>query len=175
MFFADYIAHDGRNFGWGYNKLTGAPDDNATGNEVNIGAFDGPKFDSGGKHRMKMVVSGATAKLYLDDIFGAQVPFASASGLTFGFGAYADATGNVVRGQFDNARILGGEDTSAPAKLSVSSTGGKVVVTWTGVGTLQESDAVATPASWKAVTPAPVASSYSVSPSGAAKFYRVVR
>ncbi len=175
VFFADYIAHDGRNFGWGYNKLTGAPDDNAIGNEVNIGAFDGPKFDAGGKHRIKMVVNGATAKLYLDDIFGAQVPFASASGLTFGFGAYSDETGNVVRGQFDNARILGGEDTSAPAKLSVSTAAGKVVVTWTGAGTLQESDAVATPASWKAVTPAPAGTSYSVSPSGAAKFYRVVR
>lgn len=175
VFFADYLAHDGRNFGWGYNKATGAPDDNATGNAVNIPAFDGAKFDDRGKHRMKLVVNGSTAKLYLDEILGAQVPFASATGLSFGFGAYADEIGNVVRAEFDNARILGGEDTSAPARLSVAVQGANLVITWTGTGTLQEADAVGTPGAWRAVTPAPAGNSHTVSPAGGAKFYRVVR
>jgi hypothetical protein len=175
VFFSDYIAHDGRNFGWGYNKSTGAADDNATGNSINITAFDGAKFDDRGKHRLKLVANGSTVKLYLDDIFGAQVPFAGATGLSFGFGAYADETGNVVRAEFDNARILGGEDTSAPARLSVAKQGANVVVTWTGTGALQEADALGSAAAWRAVTPAPAGNSYTVSPTGTPKFYRIVR
>lgn len=175
VFFSDYIAHDGRNFGWGYNKSTGAADDNATGNSINIAAFDGAKYDDRGKHRLKLVANGSSVKLYLDDIFGAQVPFAGSTGLSFGFGAYADETGNVVRAEFDNARILGGEDTSAPARLSVAKQGANVVVSWTGTGTLQETSALGAAASWKAVTPAPAGNSYTVSPTGTPKFYRIVR
>ncbi|MCI0534970.1 MAG: hypothetical protein L0Z50_07065, partial [Verrucomicrobiales bacterium] len=69
VFFNDYVAHDGRNFGWRYNKVTGQADDDATGGGVNIASFDGGNFDDRGQHRLKMVVNGATAKLYLDDIF----------------------------------------------------------------------------------------------------------
>ena len=49
-------------------------------------------------------------KLYLDDVFGVEVPFPFASGLSVGFGAYVDETGNVVRGHFDNARVVTGLD-----------------------------------------------------------------
>lgn len=44
--FSDYVAHDGRNFGWGYNKSIGALDDNPTGNSVNLRNLDGGTFDN---------------------------------------------------------------------------------------------------------------------------------
>ncbi|MBL9126251.1 MAG: hypothetical protein JNL97_01330, partial [Verrucomicrobiales bacterium] len=180
VFFADYLAHDGRNFGWGYNKSVGAADDNATGNAVNIIAFDGGKFDDRAKHRAKIVVNGATAKLYLDDVFGAEVPFPFGTGLTFGFGTYVDETGNVARGHWDNARVLGGEDTSlppAPIVFQYSRQGQNLNISWTGAGTLQESDSVGATAFWRPVTPPPAGTSHTVAiGSGSApKYYRVVR
>jgi hypothetical protein len=177
VFFADYLAHDGRNYGWGYNKATGAADDNPTGNAINIAAFDGGKFDDRGLHRVKLVANGATVKLYLDDVFGAEVPFAFGSGLSFGFGAYVDEAGNVVRGSFDNARVLGGEDATPPARLTATLQGANVVVSWTGTGTLQESTNLGNPAAWTPVTPAPTGNTYTVAAAagGPQKFYRVVR
>src|SRR5262249_651007 len=161
VFFNDYVAHDGRNFGWRYNKVTGQADDDATGAGVNIAAFDGGNFDDRGNHRLKMVVNGATAKLYLDDILGATVPFPFGQGLTFGFATYVDEAGNVARGFFDNARLTGDEEACAvTAHLTASVQGANVVISWTGTGTLQESDAL--PAGWKDVTPPPTGNSYTV-------------
>ena len=121
VFFNDYVAHDGRNFGWRYNKQTGAPDDDPTGAGVNISAFDGGLFDNRGDHRLKMIVNGATVQLYLDDIFGAEVEFASANGLSFGIGAYVDETGNVTVGSFDNVLVLAGDSGAGPVDFVPSS------------------------------------------------------
>lgn len=181
LLFADYLAHDGRNFGWGYNKSVGAADDNPTGAAVNISAFDGGNFDDRGKHRVKLVANGQTVKLYVDDVFGAEVPFPFGTDLTFGFGTYVDETGNVARGQFDNARILGDEDTTpppTPAVLTVARQGANLTISWTGTGgTLQELETLGTVNAWKAVTPAPVGNTHTVSLSSGAgmKLYRVVR
>jgi hypothetical protein len=175
VFFNDYVAHDGRNFGWRYNKVTGQADDDATGVGVNIVAFDGGTFDYRSQHHLKMVVNGATAKLYLDDVFGAEVPFPFGQGLTFGFATYVDEAGNVARGFFDNSRLTGEEEACAivvPVRLTAAIQGANVVISWTGTGTLQETDAL--PSGWKDVTPAPTGNSYTVPLGSAAQtFYRV--
>jgi hypothetical protein len=173
VLFAEHAAHDGRNFGWGYNKQTGAADDNATNDGTNIAAFDGGTFDDQKKHHLKMVANGATVKLFLDGVFGVEVPFPSATGLTFGFGAYTDEAGNVVRGTFDNAKISGGSAPTTGRFSGATVQGGNVVITWTGGGVLQSTDSIA-PATWKDVSPAPTGNSLSV-PSGAAatRFYRL--
>jgi hypothetical protein len=169
VFFDDHVAHDGRNFGWRYNKVTGELDDNPTGDGVNIPAFDGARFNDQLNHRMKMVANGSTVRLYLDDVFGVAVPFPFADGLTFGFGAYVDDTGNVVRGYFDNARITGG----AAPRLKVARQGANAVITWTGPGVLQSSPSLL-PADWTDVTPAPVGNSLTVSlTEGAMRVYRL--
>lgn len=175
VFFSDYLAHDGRNYGWRYNKFVGAVDDDPIGVGVNIAAFDGAKFDDRGNHRMKLVANGATVKLYLDDVFGAEVPFPFATGLTFGFGAYADEAGNAVKGVFDNARILGGEDLSVPDVLAARIQGGNVVVTWTGTGRLQQTSALGAGAAWTDVTPAPTGNTYTTPASASPKFYRTTK
>ncbi|MGE3310575.1 MAG: hypothetical protein AB7O66_11435 [Limisphaerales bacterium] len=175
VFFSEYLAHDGRNYGWRYNKVTGAPDDDAVGVGVNIGAFDPAAFNDRGKHRMKVVANGATLKLYLDDIFGAEVPFPYSTGLTFGFASYVDETGNVVIGKFDNARILGGEDLSVPDELTARAQGGNVVVTWVGTGRLQQSSALGAGAAWADVTPAPTGNTYTTPANASPKFYRTVK
>ena len=167
VFFDDHVAHNGRNFGWRYNKMTGALNDNPTGDGVNIAAFDPPRFNDQLNHRMKMVANGSTVKLYLDDVFGVEIPFAFSQNLVFGFGAYADELGNVTRGYFDNARITGG---SAP-RLSVARQAANAVITWSGPGTLQFSDNLST---WSDVTPAPVGNTLSVPlTQGTMRIYRL--
>jgi hypothetical protein len=60
---------------------------------------------------MKVVVNGATAKLYLDNVLGAEVPFPFGQDLTFGIGTYVAAATDIATGRFDNVLISGG---SAP-------------------------------------------------------------
>ena len=172
ILFAEHVAHDGRNFGWGYNLSIGQTSDNPTDDGINIPAFDGGTFDDQGQHHMKVVVNGATAKLYLDDVFGAEVSFPFGQELTFGFGAYVDDTGNIVRGYFDNARITGG---SAPVggRLSAATQGADIVISWTGTGVLQFTDSL-TPLNWQDVNPPPTGSSVTVTPGTQGnRFYRL--
>jgi hypothetical protein len=152
ILFNDYTTHDGRNYGWHYNKVTGAPDDDATGIGVNIPAFDGPPFDNGGDHRMKITLNGASAKLFLDDVFGVEIDFPFSSGLQFGIGAYADNVGgadpetgeiqgNQTIGNFDNAVIKGGSVpfVAAAEISSFSVQEGNLVIEWTGNQLLESS------------------------------------
>jgi hypothetical protein len=173
IFLNDYVAHDGRNFGWRYNSVTASED--ATGPGVNVLAFDGGNFDDRGSHRVKIVVNGSTAKLYVDGVLGAEVPFPFGQGLTFGFATYVDEAGNVARGYFDNARLLGDEETcptpTTPSQLSVARDGANLTISWTGTGTLQETDSVT--GTWTNVTPAPTGTSYTAPIQGQQKYYRL--
>ncbi len=178
LFLNDYIAHDGRNFGWRYNKVTGGADDDIAGAGVNMLAFDGGSFDDRSKHRPKIVVNGVTAKLYVDGVLGAEVPFPFGQNLTFGFATYVDETGNVARGYFDNASLTGEEDVcptpSVPSQLTAKLTGANLVISWTGSGTLQETDAL--PGGWKNVTPAPTGTTVTIGIGQAQrKFYRLTQ
>ncbi|MBM3838002.1 MAG: hypothetical protein FJ398_08550 [Verrucomicrobia bacterium] len=171
LFFSDHAAWDGNNFGWRYNKVTGQADDNPNDAGINIAAFDPAQYNDQKNHRVKMVANGATVKLYVDDVFGAEVAFPFAQGLTFGFGAYVQQASNVVRGYFDNARITGGS-APLPPKLTAVLQSGNVVISWTGDGTLQSTDSLV-PANWQNVTPAPTGKSITTSASAGARFYRL--
>lgn len=141
--------------GWRYNKMTGAADDNPTNEGVNIAAFDGGKFDDSANHRLKVVANGATVKLYLDGIFGAEV-----SPVRLG----TDVRLRCVRRR-DGQRGAGAVRQRARAGRRGHPGAGEAVGgafrwqrgecwRWTGTGALQESDTVS-PGAWKAVTPAP--------------------
>ena len=122
---------------------------------------------------MKLVVNGATVKMYLDGLFGAQVPFPFKTGLTLGFGAYVDEAANVVRATFDNALILGGSAPTAGKFSGVTVQSGNVTITWAGPGVLQSIDALGT-GTWQNVTPAPVGTSLTVPANqAAARYYRL--
>ena len=169
VLFSDFEAHDGGNFGWRYNMLTGAPEDDPAGNGFNIPAFDGKGYDNSGNHRMKMVVNGTTVRLYLDGVFGAEVPFPYSDGLTFAFGAYVLAGADIVRGNFDNALITGGSGSILKASVD----NGVITISWIGGGVLQFTDSLSIP-NWTNVTPAPAGNSISV-PVGktGSRFYRL--
>jgi len=176
VFFDDNEAHDGRNFGWRYNASVGNAElDNPTNEGINIPAFDGGTFDNQSNHRMKLVANGAVVRLYLDGVFGAEVPFPFGSNLTVGFGAYVAAANDIVRGYFDNAVITGGASAFVPVGTlnAPQLVNGSVVISWTGGGVLESSDSLSAPA-WTTVTPAPVGNTISVPASQAAsKFYRL--
>ena len=170
--FSDYVAHDGRNFGWGYNKSIGALDDNPTGNSVNLRTLDGGTFDNEKLHRVKLVANGATVKLFVDDIFGAEVPFPFSTGLSVGFGASSDENLNRVVAFFDNAKIKGGSVPTVGRFTGLSVQGANVVISWAGPGVLQSIGKLGDV--WKDVTPLPVGTSITVPASAdASQFYRL--
>ena len=173
VFFNDYLAHDGGVFGWNFNRMIGQPDDNPGVIGTDILPFAQTIFDDRRRHRAKMIANGSTVKLYLDDVFGTEVPFPFAQGLTFGFGAYVGAATDIVRGYFDDARITGG---SAPVggRLSAGVQGANIVISWTGTGVLQFTDSLS-PVNWQDVIPAPTGNSLTVTPTPAGNSYYRLR
>jgi hypothetical protein len=172
VFFNDYLEHDGGPFGWNFNRMIGLPDDNPTGIGTDILPFAQTRFDDRRRHRARIVANGSTVRLYLDNVFGAEVPFPFSQGLTFGFGAYVHAATDIVRGYFDDARITGG---SAPVggRLTAVTQGANIVISWTGTGVLQSNDSLS-PVSWQDVIPAPTGNSVTVTPGTQGnKFYRL--
>jgi hypothetical protein len=167
IFYNEHAAHDGNNFGWRYNNV-----DNPTDAGVNIAVFDAAQFNDLKNHRMKIVANGATVKLFLDDVFGVEVPFAFSQGLTFGLGAYVQQVGNVVRGYFDNVKISGGS-APTPPKLTAILQGVNLAISWSGDGVLQFTDSLS-PANWQNVTPAPAGKSVTVAVTqGSSRFFRL--
>lgn len=172
VFFCEYATHDGTAGGWQYNRQIGqAGDSPVTAAGISLPAFGAANFNDRGNHRMKATANGSTVKLYLDGELGAEVAFPFAEGLTFGFGAYVAAATDVVTGSFDNAQVSGvGASLGA---LSATKQAGNIVISWTGAGTLQSADALGNPAGWANVTPAPTGTTYTVTPAGAQKYYRL--
>ena len=131
IFFSDHTTHDGRDFGWRYNRSGGADENEISGDGINIPAFDGEAFDDRGSHLVSMVLDGATARLYLDGVPGPWLPFPHAEDIAFGIGAYADdigpsdaegdIVGNQTIGLFDNAMVTGGRAAAEPAGIAAVS------------------------------------------------------
>jgi len=96
--------------GWQYNRQSNVPGDtgtpvgdNPTGTGVNIAAFD--LMEDGGSHRMEVVLNGTTAKLYLDGIFGVEVPFPVSQNIIFQLVGYTRAAGDTLTAVYDNAKV----------------------------------------------------------------------
>jgi hypothetical protein len=100
--------------GWQYNRLIGAVGDNAAGPGAITALVNQEEFNDLDTHRIKAVLDGATVRLYLDNLFATEIPYAFGSGIIFEFGAYAADIGDLVTGVFDNARV----STVAPVTLS---------------------------------------------------------
>jgi hypothetical protein len=193
VFFHEHAVHDARSRGWRYNVQTGdLIVDHITIPGLNIDAFDGPAFDDQGAHEMRMVANGETVKLYLDGVFGVEVPFPFSTGLTFGLAAYIDQVDDVVVGYFENASVLGGigpvaerppredappvvDEPSVSATLTAAFEGDSVVISWNEAGTLQSASAIGSATNWQDVSPQPDGNSFTISIGDAASnFYRVV-
>ncbi len=181
IFFSDHTTHNGRDFGWRYNRSGGADENEISGDGINIPAFDGEPFDDRGSHLVSMVLDGATARLYLDGVPGPQLPFPHAEDIAFGIGAYADdigpsdAEGNIVGNQtiglFDNALVTGGRAAAEPAGIAaVSLSRGSLVIEWSGRA-LEQADAVTGP--WTPIAGA-VPPSFSLPAGAEARFVRVI-
>jgi hypothetical protein len=174
LFFDEYLVHNtGTVGGWQYNVVTGQ----STGSPLPgvgqvVQAFTPPAFNDQGNHHIKVEANGSDVKLYLDGIYGATVPFPSTN-VVFGIGTYVAAATDVVSGYFDNVVVSSSNGTPATlGPLTATQQGGKVVITWTGSGTLQSATAVSGP--WTDVTPPPTGNSYSVAPTAQAQeFYRL--
>ena len=178
VFFSEYATHDGTAGGWQYHRNIGQAGDNPiTGNGTDISAFAAAQFNDQGNHHMKAVANGSTVRLYLDGVFGVEVPFPFAQGIVFEFGAYVQAANDIVTGVFDNATVVGTAPSLGPL-AAARQPNGDIVINWTGPGTLQSTDALGgATTSWDPVTPAPTGNSHTVSlgQQGARKFYRLAQ
>jgi hypothetical protein len=108
LFFGEYATWDGTAGGWQYNRVIGQAGDTplpAAG--VSLAAFNAAQFNNQGNQRIKVVVNGETARLYLNDILGGEVPFPFSTDIKFGFGTYVAAATDIAIGTFDNAAVLG--------------------------------------------------------------------
>ncbi len=128
VFFSEYATHDGTIGGWQYHRNIGQPGDNPlTGDGIGISAFAPAQFNDQGNHQMKAIANGSTVKLYLDGVFGVEVPFPLSQDIHFEFGAYVQAANDIVTGVFDNALISGGSaptGTPTPVGSSITVTPG---------------------------------------------------
>lgn len=103
-----FFSYDDNNKGWQFNRRINQAGDNPVAAEgTNIAAFDAPEFNGGNRHRLKVVANGQTAKFYLDNVLGAEVPFPFTNGIHFEFGAFARSVRDVVDASFDNALLRG--------------------------------------------------------------------
>lgn len=176
VFFNEYKTHDGSAGGWEFARVIGQAGDGPLaldGAASTIAAFNTPQFNDGGRHRLKAVANGSTVKLFLDDVPGAEVPFPVASGIVFGVGAYVRAATDVMSGLFDNALITQPGAAVERPRLSIARQGNSVTLTWTGAGTLESAEALTATTAWAPVVPAPTGNTYTVVPTGPARFYRV--
>lgn len=90
---------------WEYNRKINEAGDQPTGGGTAIATFNNdPTFLDEGLHTMKAVANGSTVKLYLDDVFGAEVKF-PVSQLLFQIGSYARANGDTADTTFDNLKV----------------------------------------------------------------------
>jgi hypothetical protein len=175
VFFDEYVVHNtGTTGGWQYNVVTGQGSDTplpAVGTV--IPAFTPPAFNDQGNHHMKVEANGSTVTLFLDGVYGASVPFPFGTNVTFGIGTYVAAATDIVNGFFDNV-VISSATGAAPGLGSLTATAqgnGKVVISWTGPGTLQSTTAVT--GSWLDVSPPPTGTSYTVTASGQQQFFRL--
>jgi len=137
-----------------------------TGTAAALPAFGASVLNDNGNHRMKVIANGTDVKLYLDDVYGATVPFPF-SDVNFAFGTYVGARGDEAYGYWDNASITAAGGTNPTGgNLHASLESGKVVIRWTGNGVLQSTtDLKDTGTVWTDVTPPPTGNSYTVTPS----------
>lgn len=98
VLFADVRAEGG----WRHNRKIGEAGDVPTGSGTDMPSLN--IFEDGGLHRMKVVADGKNVRLYLDDVFGAQVKFPFKD-LIIQIGSYARANNDTAHTIFDNLSI----------------------------------------------------------------------
>lgn len=128
VFFAD-IRGEGN---WHYNRKIGKNGDNPTGSGTAINALNVSPYTDGGQHQMKVIANGRTVKLYVDEVFGAEVDFPFSSGIVFEVGGYARAAvTDSADCQFDNVSLSTAETVSFSTnttKVKLGSTSSTVKV-----------------------------------------------
>lgn len=154
---------------WNFNRSIGQAGDNATGGGTAIAAFGDAIYRDSALHRIKIVANGQTARLYLDGVFGVEVPFPFSSGIKFGVMVAGRAETDTITADFDNVSITGSARIVTPDRLTAKLVSGKLVISWSQPGTLQQKDTLN--GTWSDVPSA--ASPYQVDPTGASKFYRL--
>lgn len=146
IFFFDNNTAFGIQGGWKYFQ------NEIQGDGTPIGPLTRAEFNDREEHQARIVADGTTVRLFLDDVFGVQLPFPISEGIRFGFGAYVLSPTDDVTGTFDNALVTGGRDPDQPTPgggderpvLGIVQDGNNIQVDWED-GTLQSGPSVLGP------------------------------
>ena len=89
-------------YGWCYSYLTAGDTSRRGGTTKLPNAGD---FADKGNHTLKIVANGLTASLYVDGVFGIEVPFKCYTGIRCSLAVFGRYEGDLVTGQFGSARV----------------------------------------------------------------------
>ncbi|MBQ7590760.1 MAG: hypothetical protein IJU47_08790, partial [Verrucomicrobia bacterium] len=89
-------------YGWCYSYLANGDTSRRGGTTKLPNAGD---FADKGNHTLKIVANGLTASLYVDGVFGIEVPFKCYTGIRCSLAVFGRYEGDLVTGQFGSAKV----------------------------------------------------------------------
>ena len=138
----DQCIDSGSDYGWGWNKLTGA------GNDKSNGVPNTMVVSGHGQANIQLVADGENVQVYVDGTRYATLDFPVSEDIHFGFGVYARAVGDATDSIFNYVKIIGSDDPAPnpptiitqpsnvtvaagePAAFTVVASGKDLVYTW---------------------------------------------
>jgi hypothetical protein len=110
----DQCMDSGSDYGWGWNKLTGASNDKSNG-------VPNTMVKSGyGLAAVQLVADGSNVQVFVDGTRYAVLDFPVSEDIHFGFGVYARAIGDSVDSVFNYVKISGSDDPAPDAPTIIS-------------------------------------------------------
>ncbi|MBO7107597.1 MAG: immunoglobulin domain-containing protein, partial [Verrucomicrobia bacterium] len=143
----DQCVDSGNDYGWGWNKLTGASDDKSNGVPNTMVTPDH------GQAIIQLVIDGENVQVFVNGTRYAILDFPVDEDIHFGFGVYARAIGDSVNSVFNSVKVIGSDDPAPnapsiisqpnnttvaagqPASFTVIASGKDLVYTWFKDGT----------------------------------------
>ena len=121
--------YDSRNYGWGWNKRTGASNDKDNGVVNSVSEFS--SFGDGGSHLISVTLNGKEAVFTIDGVKGLTLDFPVSEGIRLGVGLFARAAGDAVWVSFRSVNVWGPAPVPVePPELAYSYEDGKLILRW---------------------------------------------
>jgi hypothetical protein len=121
--------YDSRNYGWGWNKRTGASNDKDNGVVNSVSEFS--SFGDGGSHLITVTLNGKEAAFTIDGVKGLTLDFPVSEGIRLGVGLFARADGDAVWVSFRSVNVWGPAPVPVESpELAYSYEDGKLILRW---------------------------------------------
>ena len=121
--------YDSRNYGWGWNKRTGASNDKDNGVVNSVSEFS--SFSDGGSHLISVTLNGKEAVFTIDGVKGLTLDFPVSEGIRLGVGLFARAGGDAVWVSFREVNVWGAAPVPVESpELAYTYENGHLILRW---------------------------------------------